>query len=426
MSAKLTSNLTPLLQTPMWSNAWLANTSAFRLAVWLVVAASALFGTMNISSGNQLMTVGIDRTVVIKLACSAGAMALGVFGVLSSARIRSLMLSIPAVLITAIYLLAVVASISAVASNALPCAVIGLGYVLFMATALDVLGIDKIAKAVLAGVLCHTLLAWFLYLFIPSFGVFEELLDGGLIIYRMGGVNHPNGVSRTAAIGLLLTVYLYRTNQLTNVVMILAFITIFVGAVYLARSRTVIVAITFAIGTMYLDRIFRPKSVTAAMFAALVLMSVGFVAIGTGKGDDIDTKLIAMVAKTGNSEELTSGTGRTDIWARAIELIAEKPLQGHGFGSAIILMADNLQSTHNMVLHAAMISGVGGGLALLGIMLWMIAYSMRNPNLLVRTTVVLILVCGTMEDTILETFPASTSIMWLLCCLAPCLVTDRR
>ncbi len=391
----------------------------FASVTWFVATLSALFGTMAISAGNELMTVSIDKTVAIKLACSAMAIGLGAMGCLFLPAVRRTLISLPGALLVLIYTLAIVAGTSGVASNALPSAIIGLGYVAFTITCLALLGIDGMASALLVGVTLYICLAWFLFLAVPEIGVFQELLDDGFVFERMGGVNHPNGVGRTGAIGLLILVYFYRTKRITNLFLFLTFAAAFAGAVYLARSRTAIAGCVLGIAALYLDHWFRPRTIMLATVAFLAGLILAFGLLGMGKADGLEEKLVTMIAKTGNAEEITSGTGRTLIWARALELIWQKPLHGHGFGSAVILMDDMLQSTHNMVLHVAMVSGLGGGLALISLIAWMICVCLPYPNRLVSASVVLILVCGLMEDTILETFPASTTLLWETTCLAP-------
>ncbi len=398
----------------------------FASVAWLITALSALFGTMAISAGNELMTVTIDKTVAIKLACSAMAIGLGALGCLFLPPVRRTLISFPGALLILIYTLAIVAGTSGVASNALPSAIIGLGYVAFTVTCLALLGIDGVASALLAGVTLYIGLAWFLFLAVPDIGVFQELLDDGFVFERMGGVNHPNGVGRTGAIGLLILVYFYRSKRITHLFLFLTLAAAFAGAVYLARSRTAIAGCVLGIAALYLDHWLRPRTIMAVAIALMAGLVLVFGLLGMGKADGLEEKLVTMIAKTGNAEEITSGTGRNLIWARAIELIWQKPLQGHGFGSAVILMDDMLQSTHNMVLHVAMVSGLIGGLALVSLIAWMVCVCLPYPNRLVSASVVLILVCGLMEDTILETFPASTTLLWETTCLAPAMWITQR
>jgi exopolysaccharide production protein ExoQ len=401
------------------SQALISQKASFEWAIWLVLAGSAFFGQLAIAEGDQLMTVALDRTVIFKLCCSTGAFGLGILGVLWIQQVRWILTSIPSLLLLLIYLFAVVASVSAVANNALPCALIGIGYIMFVATAIVALGFNSMVMAITTGLVFYVLGGWYLYFFMPSYGVFPELLDDGLIVSRMGGMNHPNGFARQAAIGLLLSLYLHRSRQLKHWMFIILLVTLFGGALYLARSRTAIVACFLAVVVLYRDRLLTPKALLISLLGAFLAVGSLFVAIGVDKGDNLDTKLVKLVAKSGNPEELMSGTGRTKIWARAIEVIMQKPIQGNGFGSAPILMVDNNQSTHNMLLHTLMVSGFGGGMALVCLIAWKLMFAASHPNILVSALVALIIIAGCMEDTILETFPGACNMLWVACCFAP-------
>ena len=79
-------------------------------------------------------------------------------------------------------------------------------------------------------------------------------------------------------------------------------------------------------------------------------------------GNDISGGVLSVVTKTGDVTELTSATGRTEIWAEAIRLIGERPLTGYGLNSSPALMEDFSYHTHNLVLHATFSGGVVAGL----------------------------------------------------------------
>lgn len=367
------------------------------------------------------MTVGLDRLVLCKLAFSAAATGLGVLGWLLIPGVRRSMVSIPVVLIACIYCLAMLGSVRGVASNAFPCACIGIGYLFFTVTTLVVLGIKQFALAMLAGVFCYVLGGWYLYLFEPDYGVFPELLAKGQYIYRMGGMAHPNGFARSAVVGLLLSIYSFRNGKLPSFPLLVALLIFFGLAAYFAWSRTALFAAAVCVMVMLLDRLMQPSSIWLLAFAGFLAVCGLFVAVGLGKGAAIGNKIVGVVAKSGSTDELTSGTGRTEIWGKAISIISQKPITGNGFGAAPVLMKDFNQSTHNMLLHAAMVGGIGAGICALVLVFWMLFVIATYPSLFVRSMLVLILISGCMEDTILETFPGPCTMLWTICCIAPCI-----
>jgi O-antigen ligase len=85
-----------------------------------------------------------------------------------------------------------------------------------------------------------------------------------------------------------------------------------------------------------------------------------FIVLSTqpGLGQKLNQRLINLVSKSGTTEELTSGTGRSQIWGASLRLIAERPLTGYGAATSKDLLADYTRYTHNMVLNVGLSGGI--------------------------------------------------------------------
>ncbi|TWT98406.1 O-antigen ligase family protein [Stieleria varia] len=384
-------------------------------AMWLGIALTAFFGPLDLALEAAPMQVGLDSRVAFKLGTSAFCALLGFYGLCFSEHTRRTIVCLPSILIALLLVLTIPSALSGLSSSALPAAMINLCYLVFVPTCLSRLGLRRFMMAVLAGLTGLMVMAWFLYFVMPQYGAFPELLDDGLIVIRLGGVAHPNSVGRLAAMGFLIVLYLWTQNGLpTTLSVILS--ALMLSALIHAQSRTATVAVGAGLLVLFADRLISFAGVMVATILSLSLM-LGLLAFALSGGDEsrITDKLVGLVAKSGKAEELTSGTGRVEIWQKSVSLIAEKPLTGHGFGAAAILMTDFSQSTHNVLLHSMMLAGVGGGLIMLVLQGWLLSMAFMADNKFIRSMAAFLLICGLMEETLLETFPGAATMFWIAC-----------
>lgn len=393
---------------------------SFAGAVWLVTALMAFWGPLDVSSTSAPMTVGLDWRVAIKLVIAGCAAVLACIGWCILPDVRRAAMTLPALAIGGILFLALLATPTAVSEASLPITIVNAVFLVFMITAVSVLDLPQLARALLVGVAVSMATALCLYLFVPAYGVFRELLADGLVVNRLGGVAHPNGTGRSMAIGLLLTGYLFRCGELRRRYAI-PLAACFLLSLYLAWSRTAILAGGVAMVALYADRIATRTGVLVVATAVLIAMVGLTISLCRGTEDELVGTLLAKVSKSGDVEEITSGTGRSDIWNESARLIAERPMIGHGFNAAPILLLDYSQSTHNAVLHATLVAGVGGGVLMAALLLWNATLLVRSDDLLLRAAIAFLFVACLTEDTVLETFPGPATLLWMVCCFYPVL-----
>ncbi len=388
------------------------------MAVQLGVFAAALVCPLDFVRDGGKMTVGLDGQVAIKLLVSGYCFVIAVWGVLSLPSLRRILVSIPAIMVISLLLLAIPSAFSGLSSSALPAALINLAFLVFVPTSLVTIGLVRFIQLVTAAVAVAMILAWTLYIFVPSYGVFPELMPNGQIVERLGGAGHPNSVARLAAIGLIGALYLMIYRKMPKSVIVPVLILFLVSLVF-AQSRTAMIGAAFGASLICWKRFVSLAGLAIASVGIAGFLAVLMLTIANGEDQRLGDRFIAKFTKTGNAEELTSGTGRTEIWGKAIELIAEKPLTGLGFGAASILMVDHSQSTHNTVLHGAMIAGVGGGILMLLLQFWLLMVVIFKKEPLVRAVGAFVLLSGQFEDTVLATFPGPASMLWTLAILYP-------
>ncbi len=177
-------------------------------------------------------------------------------------------------------------------------------------------------------ILVHLLVGSVLLALIISPGAATAPLPGAAIpIHRLKGLLpyiHPNALAFLAAVGVLLV------WRATAAVALgarwwgrLLAITIDVGVLLATRTRSALAYLVLAVALWLLldGRNRRRLVITVPAAAALVFAALQL----------IGPLVVDFVARDQNARQLTSLTGRTEEWARTLELVATSPLIGHGY-----------------------------------------------------------------------------------------------
>ena len=393
-------------------------TSLLVIAVQVGVFLTAAICPLDFAREGGKMSVGLDPLVAAKLAVSGFCCLLGLSGLVRDRRVIRTLASIPGMMVAGILIFAIVGSFGSVSPSALPAALVNLSYLVFVPYSLLVIGLERFVRIVAFAITLAMLLAWMLYWFLPAYGVFPEDLGDGIILYRLGGIGHPNSVGRSAALGAISVSYLCLRCGMRKQIG-LAMLVILLASLLLAQSRTASVACLIAIASMCLHRLPSIAGLFSVAIVGLVTFAVMLYVVAEGEERRLTDRFVGLVSKSGRVEELTSGTGRTEIWSESIRLIRQKPLTGHGFGAAIVLLDDFSQSTHNVVLHAAMVSGLVGALLMVGLQIWGALIAIFQDHVFVKASALFVLVSGLFEDSVLATFPGPATLIWLAAILFP-------
>ncbi|MFK8113734.1 MAG: O-antigen ligase family protein [Rubripirellula sp.] len=395
-----------------------------------LVCAATMWNTVDINFYGDNESIALDWPVVLKLILAAFCTMAGLFGVLFDARIRGTLLFGPGLLLSLLAIVFVTTSVVALPEVANVCraaALLYVGYLLFIPTALSVLGLRTIIIACLCGMIVNLLACWGLFLFFPELGVFQEQLGNEVMSSRMGGLGHPNAIGRIAVLTGLLGLAILRSRQLCpkwpgGRALLVGVMVLGLVSALATFSRTAIVAGVIAIVFLMLDRISTREGMTLvlAAFFCVVVGLLGFELVSGGGG--LADSLLSATTKTGEIEELTSATGRTAIWAESIRLIFERPVTGWGLNSAPVLLEDFSRHTHNLVLHATFSGGFLAGLLVVCLLAWNFFFGLGSEEPLVRAVSMYVLVSGLFEDTVLDTFASPSTILWLLVLLHPAMV----
>ena len=380
-------------------------------ALFALTAFQVFIGPMDYGIYFDKVPDGMDSIVIAKILTAGVGTVAAIWAWWSLREVRLFMQSGRSIAVTAVLALSVLGGTSGVAINSIPTAVINYFLLPFVVLGISELGIFSYLRAMLLGLVVTAIAALTLFYLHPSVGVFLEPISMTQFVPRLGGMAHPNSLSQSMVIGLLITLYLHRCGRLRPRAVILT-VAIFAWAIWLTKSRTAAAAGVCGIIALYADRISLRFVVatTAIGTCSLLLAATGIVALGAE--DEVLGRLVSKVAKSGELSELLTVTGRTDIWLYALELTSQRPAVGYGFNSAAHLMQGFSGATHNMVLNATLAGGIFAGIIMLSLYLHLICNGLLGGWVMVRAFASYLAINGLVEDTVFGMFATPGTMLW--------------
>ena len=390
----------------------------------MVLFAATFLNLVNVQVDKD--TVAIDKQVILKLLVLAGCGAYGGLGFLLLPKVRRTILTFPILwmfIILGFYLLAVPTSISPTESLA---STISIACVLLMTvTVLHHAGCQVVLNVVFAAMTLFVALSWVVYFVVPTIGIFAEPLPDGEFQIRMSGLAHPNTLGQFS--GLMIVVgFLLFVKYKQRSVFLYAAVLMAVAALVGSLSRTSLLATMVAIAVVYRNRVFLRKNLIYSLwFGVLGLIGLMILSMTTDVGALIAEKL-SFISKSGDAEELTSATGRADIWEYAIQMIGQRPLNGYGAATTKHHLIEFSSYTHNLILNIAFSSGVLGGLAALCMCLGRVRALFTNHHAIADSLVAFILVNGLFENVIFSFLAGMPTIVWTIGLCLPAMEVEHK
>ncbi|MEE8630478.1 MULTISPECIES: O-antigen ligase family protein [Methylobacterium] len=258
-------------------------------------------------------------------------------------------------------------------------------------------------------------------------GSLFALIGGGLVIgtllpdlgwippshgepqWRFQGLSgQPNVYAQQAGYLLTLALCARRERHLSRGA-VLACLVVAIVAILLSNSRTTLLACLLAwalVGLRERGRL-RALAIPVGVAAALALLAGS---LGGGTGLD---GLFGGLTRSGSASELTTLTGRTEIWSVAADLIAQRPLLGWGYNGTEQLIADSVPTTfygshvntHNMSVQLVLGLGFLGALPGLGFVAGLLWRLLRSPDP-TRDQVTLLMVVSGLSEAPIFIMPA--------------------
>lgn len=322
---------------------------AYRMIIVLTIILSAVFRLRAIDDKS------IDAQILLKLA------AIGLTGLMVAAAFLQIGLqhhSQAFFVWCAFFVYTMLTSfITATPALALVETISNLAAFLLLYSASCLLNRDNLVRALTASCLILCLLSLAAYLGMPSLGRMSDWVNGSFVpTWRLQGVfGTANAAGGAAAVGVILTLLspaLAGTRWPR-----LAAVGVFAACLVLSNNRMAMAGLGAAL--FYANWAKGNKALKLAIVAfvaSLVLL------VYLGAGDE----LLELLSRSGSSDEITSGTGRTRIWAVVLQLWSEQPLFGYGAGAAKYILPKNpllfaaAAHAHNLFLNILFSGGVVG------------------------------------------------------------------
>ena len=395
---------------------------AEELLAWLLVCGCAFLNLANILVDKD--EVGLDLQVLAKLGLIGLGACYGLNGFLTRPRVRKILLSFPVawlLIILAFYFVAIPFSVSPKFSLVSTCSCVAI--LLMTVTALDHLGVMKTLNAIFTGMAMFVIGSWLFYFLVPEIGVMAEPIAGGKFVYRMSGLAHPNTLGQYSGLTFVFSVILFFSyRQRSPMILIIGLLAL--GALISSYSRTSLMACALSLAVGY-RHVYLRREYFGFFALGITMLLVGTLMASTqvDLGEKLGSKL-ELLSKSDDADELTTATGRSEIWAHAIFLLNKQPVAGYGAATQKFFFEDYSLYTHNMLLNIAFSGGVFAGIAALLMMLGRLKSLFFQRHPLADSLAVFIIINGLFENVILSILCGLPTMLWVLCLAWPLLNDD--
>jgi O-antigen ligase len=212
----------------------------------------------------------------------------------------------------------------------------------------------------------------FVYYAIPSLGLVQAWNPEQQVwtaekavgeIGRMKGiVGTPNGVGFIAAFGIVLSVLYFRLLPAFGRWIAIVLVPAATVCLALSENRNSMFAVAIALWVGFVLR--KGTGFKLVVTAALGLIGAMVLVV-------FSDQIFSLISRSGNANEVTSLTGRSEIWAVVIQKWLQQPIYGYGYTSALSILPLDPRlfhaaaHTHNMLLELLF----SGGLILVALFL---------------------------------------------------------
>jgi O-antigen ligase len=299
-------------------------------------------------------------------------------------------------------------------------AVISFGCALLFAAAIgQLLSQRQLLLLSLGAALILLVGSWLVFYFYPALGrePYAESFAGGPP--RLAGLTHPNsnGVLAALAAALLIVAGQLRFVSVKWVIAGL----LLCGATLLWTHSRSSLAITMLVGGWLLIRSL-PGNWRAIAYLAAACAVCGAVLLASSGLLDVDLRSwTSGISRSGESDEVATLTGRTEIWYFVLSQIEAAPVLGHGMATSRFIISQgncwNGGHAHNLWLHMLLEAGAVGTLLISFSLLWMLLRVWRSPSGLPTAVLTIVLLDSMVSVPILSPVPGALTVLWLICLL---------
>jgi O-antigen ligase len=247
---------------------------------------------------------------------------------------------------------------------------------------------STVLLTILASVTLFCVISIVVYFVLPEFGHYVYWLNEERFVSpRLAGIaGSANNMALIASFGLILAALEARTLHRINPLLLPAAAAICGAALVMTNSRMAL-AMTCAIVAMMVLLNWR------RLYFGLFIASAGLLAAIAILPFEQDA-LLKAVSRSGTVGEVTSFTGRTEIWYTVLKLAQLQPWMGYGYASSVFVLPEHTDAigfatshAHNLFLQLLLTTG---GVGLLLFLATMLALGIRAVTYRNRVIVVML------------------------------------
>lgn len=284
--------------------------------------------------------------------------------------------------------------------------------VLMVPVSMRLLQAGHYLTSLLSGLVLYLIGSWIVFWLLPAIGVHHEFTSTTDYVERMGGLGHPNELGFISAYAVILACGMAKTGRLRPS---LAMIIGILGAATLWTCYSRIAIASCLIGLVVVFQSDWRRLGNAGFLCLLGIFGslAVYLVAGTANLDWLLRDTLLSISRSGNLDELTTATGRTEIWSAAVSLIAKSPFVGYGYSSVRFILEDYSFHAHNIVLNAMLYCGLMGGVLIVAMMGVLLRGIIFNPQPVIDGLAACMLFGGMVEGLLGAAAPAASVMIWI-------------
>ena len=288
--------------------------------------------------------------------------------------------------------------------------------ILFALACIDRLGQRLILLSSLAAVTVFLVLCWCAYFVAPGINGFDPTISHARDIGRLGGLVHPNGTAKIAAIGVVLAMAALHKKYLPP--QWLGILLVFLGlTLFWTGSRTWMVTTLFVVVAVTWSLIGLRSRLAMSLGGLLAAVLLATFVVNVISAAEIDRR-VATLSRSGDSSEIYTMTGRAELWEFCSEKIMDSPIFGFGYGCQRFVIADGhfwkTRHAHNILINLILGCGMIGGVLFLLVIAAQIMSLIHTPALFPCALLGLLFIGGMTENPLFNPIPGAMTLLFLI------------
>ncbi|HEY7647263.1 MAG TPA: O-antigen ligase family protein [Hyphomicrobiales bacterium] len=255
----------------------------------------------------------------------------------------------------------------------------------------------EIFAVMVAAIVVFCIVSIVVYFAIPDLGHFIYWdNDVRFLSARLSGIaGSANNLGRLAAFGLILCGLYFREFRRYHRLFVPLSFFIMSLALLMTNSRT---SIAMVIAVLLGAYVLNWRRFYLVVLMVTIAIAMALIVVPSGE------QALTVISRSGNVEEVSSMTGRTNIWHAVLVLSAERPIAGYGYASSIFVLPEHerlvgfaVGHAHNLILQLLLTTGWTGVVLFIGAVLSVGTRAVYTGNRVVLALLAILVLNGITE-----------------------------